>query len=81
MKDLLEYLVKSLATKPEEVAITESNAENMVNFDIQASKEDLGMIIGKSGQTIKAIRRLLVSRAIAENQGLRVNVNIKETQE
>lgn len=78
MKDLLEYIVKSLVSKPEEVNITETNAENMVNFDIQASKEDMGIIIGKAGQTIKAIRRLLVSRAIAENQGIRVNVNIKE---
>ena len=78
MKELLEYIVKSLVSKPEEVIIAEINAENMVNFEIQASKEDMGMIIGKSGQTIKAIRRLLVSRAIAENQGLRVNVNIKE---
>ena len=78
MKELLEYIVKSLVTKPEEVVITETNAENMVNFEIQASKEDMGMIIGKAGQTIKALRRLLVSRAIAENQGIRVNVNIKE---
>ena len=78
MKELLEYIVKSLVTKPEEVVITGTNAENMVNFEIQASKEDMGMIIGKAGQTIKALRRLLVSRAIAENQGIRVNVNIKE---
>lgn len=78
MKELIEYIVKSLVSKPEEVVITESTAENMVNFDIKADKVDMGMIIGKSGQTIKAIRRLLVSRAIAENQNLRVNVTIKE---
>ncbi|MDO8570495.1 MAG: KH domain-containing protein [Candidatus Daviesbacteria bacterium] len=78
MKELLEYIVKNLVSKPEEVEIIESNAENMVNFAIKSAKEDIGMIIGKSGQTIKAIRRLLVSRAIAENQGIRVNVNIQE---
>lgn len=78
MKELLEYIVKNLVTKPKEVVITEDNADNMINFFIQASKEDMGMVIGKAGQTIKAIRRLLVSRAIAENQNLRVNVSIKE---
>lgn len=78
MKELLEYIVKNLVSKPKEVEIIESNAENMVNFAIKSAKEDIGMIIGKSGQTIKAIRRLLVSRAIAENQGIRVNVNIQE---
>ncbi len=78
MKELIEYIVKSLVTKPDEVEITESNTDNMVNFEIKADKVDMGMIIGKAGQTIKAIRRLLVSRAIAENQNLRVNVTIKE---
>lgn len=80
MKDLIDYIVKNLVTKPEEVEITESSADNMVNFSIKSSQEDIGMIIGKSGQTIKAIRRLLVSLAIAENQGVRVNVNIQEVQ-
>lgn len=78
MKDLLDYIVKSLVSKPEEVKIEEETAEGMINFNLTVSPEDMGLIIGKAGQTIKAIRRLLVSRAMSENSHLRVNLNLQE---
>ncbi|KKR81234.1 MAG: hypothetical protein UU73_C0003G0202 [Candidatus Daviesbacteria bacterium GW2011_GWA1_41_61] len=78
MKDLLEYIVKSLVFKPEAVEITEETQDNTLNFNLTIDPEDMGMVIGKSGQTIKAIRRILVTRAIAENSKLRVNVNLQE---
>lgn len=78
MKDLLDYLVKNLVSKPEAVVIKEETSENMLTFNVAVAQEDMGMIIGKAGQTIKALRRLLVARAIAENSNLRVNVNLEE---
>lgn len=78
MKDLLEYIIKSLATKPDLVSITEETQPGMINFKTTISQEDFGIIIGKEGQTIKAIRRLLVVRALAENSNVQVNISLEE---
>lgn len=78
MNELLDYIVKALVSKPGEVKIAEEEAENMVNFTLSVAPEDMGIIIGKAGQTIRAIRKLLVTRAIAENQNIRVNLTLSE---
>lgn len=78
MKNLLEYIVKSLASKPEAVKIEEETLDNVLTFNLTVDPEDMGLIIGKGGQTIKAIRRLLVTRAMAENPDLAVRVNLQE---
>ena len=78
MKDLLEYIVKSLVKKPEEVKILEETEEDGLNLNLTVAPEDMGMVIGKAGQTIRAIRKLLIARAMAENSHLRVNLNLQE---
>lgn len=76
MKDLLNFIVTSLVTKPEEVAIDEQKEEGTINLNLKVDPADMGLIIGKSGQTIRAIRKLLTVRAIAEN--VRVNLQLIE---
>lgn len=67
MKDLLEFIVKSLVTNPDAVNIAEEQTEGSLNYKLGVAPEDMGLIIGKKGQTIRAIRKLLTVRAIAEN--------------
>lgn len=76
MKDLLNFIVTSLVTKPEAVSIDEQNEEGNVTLNLSVDPSDMGLIIGKSGQTIRAIRKLLTVRAIAEN--VRVNLQLTE---
>ena len=76
MKDLLEFIVNSLVTKPEGVSIDEQTDEGNVNLNLTVDPSDMGLIIGKNGQTIRAIRKLLTVRAIAEN--VRVNLTLAE---
>lgn len=76
MKDLLNFIVTSLVSKPELVAIDEQSEDGNVNFILTVDPSDMGLIIGKSGQTIRAIRKLLTVRAIAEN--VRVNLQLSE---
>lgn len=76
MKELLEYIVKSLVTKPEAVAIDEQTDEGNVNLTLTVDPTDMGLIIGKNGATIRAIRKLLTVRAIAEN--VRINLQLFE---
>lgn len=76
MKDLLEYIVQNLVTKPEAVSIDEQNDGGSVNLTLTVDPADMGIIIGKNGQTIRAIRKLLTVRAIAEN--VRINLQLAE---
>ena len=76
MKDLLNFIVTNLVTKPKAVAIEEQNEEGNINLNLTVDPSDMGLIIGKSGQTIRAIRKLLTVRAIAEN--VRVNLQLTE---
>lgn len=76
MKELLEFIVKNLVTKPETVSVEEQSEEGNVNLLLTVDPADMGLIIGKSGQTIRAIRKLLTVRAIAEN--VRINVQLAE---
>ncbi|OGE19412.1 hypothetical protein A3D83_01355 [Candidatus Daviesbacteria bacterium RIFCSPHIGHO2_02_FULL_41_10] len=76
MKDLLNFIVTSLVTKPEAVLIDEQKEEGIINLNLTVDPTDMGLIIGKNGQTIRAIRKLLTVRAIAEN--VRVNLQLTE---
>lgn len=76
MKDLLSYIVTSLVSKPEAVSIDENRDNGNVDLNLTVDPADMGMIIGKNGQTIRAIRKLLTIRAMAEN--VRVNLQLNE---
>lgn len=78
MKDLLEYIVKNLVSQADKVTINEEESEAAINFNLTLDPIDMGIVIGKGGQTIRAIRKLLIVRAMAENQNLRVNVDVQE---
>ncbi|MCK5242931.1 KH domain-containing protein [bacterium] len=63
MKQLIEYLAKSLVEHPEQVQVTvQKNNDNLV-LELKVANEDLGRIIGQKGQTVKAIRQLLTAAA------------------
>lgn len=76
MKDLLNFIITSLVTKPEAVQIDEQLEDGGMNLNLIVDPSDMGLIIGKNGQTIRAIRKLLTVRAIAEN--VRVNLQLVE---
>lgn len=79
MKDLLEYIVKNLVSNPEGVKIDEERVDGNLNLKLSVAPEDMGLIIGKNGQTIQAIRKLLTVRAIAEN--VRVNLQLEDVEQ
>ncbi len=77
MKDLVEYIAKSIVSKPDAVIVEEKETEpGVVELTLTVDPEDMGLIIGKGGQMIKAIRRLLTVRAMAEQ--VRVNLALAE---
>lgn len=72
----LDYVVKALVDKPEEVKITRTVDEMGVLLTLAVGAEDMGKIIGRSGNTAKAIRTLL--RVVGMKNNARVNLKINE---
>lgn len=69
MKELIEFIAKSLVEKPEQVVISEELAEDgSTLIKLAAAQEDMGRIIGKQGRTAKAMRTLLNAKATRENK-------------
>jgi len=72
----LEFVVKALVEKPEDVKITRTVDEMGVLMTLDVNKDDMGKIIGREGNTAKAIRTLL--RVVGMKNNARVNLKINE---
>ena len=59
MKDLIGYIARALVDHPEQVKVTEVEAEQTIVLELRVAKEDMGKVIGKQGRTAQAIRTLL----------------------
>lgn len=59
MKDLIEYIAKSLVDKPDEVSVAEVEGDTVSIIELKVAKNDLGKVIGKQGRTARAIRTIL----------------------
>ena len=59
MKDLIEYIAKSLVDRPEGVTVRETEGEKTTIIELRVSQEDLGKVIGKQGRTARAMRTIL----------------------
>jgi predicted RNA-binding protein YlqC (UPF0109 family) len=68
MKELVQYLAKSLVRNPDAVEVKETQTDDASVFELKAAKEDLGRIIGKQGRTAKSIRTLLNAAASRGNR-------------
>lgn len=75
-KQFLENLVKSLVDHPEAVKINRTVDEMGVLLTLDVHADDMGKIIGRSGNTAKAIRTLL--RVVGMKHDARVNLKINE---
>jgi uncharacterized protein len=72
----LDFVIKALVEKPEEVKIVRTVDEMGVLMTLDVSPGDMGKIIGREGNTAKAIRTLL--RVVGMKNNARVNLKINE---
>jgi uncharacterized protein len=68
MKELIEYVVKTLVDHPDDLRISEIEGERTVVFELRCHPDDVGKVIGKSGKTVGAIRVLLSTVAARQNR-------------
>ncbi len=59
MKELIEYIAKSLVDNPDEVEVSEVGGSVTSVIELKVAKEDLGKVIGKQGRTARAMRTIL----------------------
>lgn len=72
----LEYVVKALVTHPDDIKIKRTVDEMGVLMTLDVNPEDMGKVIGRSGNTAKAIRILL--RVVGMKNNARINLKINE---
>lgn len=74
MKELVEYIAKSLVDNPSAVVVNEVNGEQSIILKLTVAPEDMGKIIGKQGRIAKAIRTVIKAVAIKQNKRVIVEI-------
>ena len=75
-QQFIEYIVKSLVSKPDAVKVDRRIDEKGVLLELTVDAEDLGRVIGKRGATAQSLRTLL--RALGTKNDARYNLKIMD---
>jgi predicted RNA-binding protein YlqC (UPF0109 family) len=76
MKDLIEYVAKTLVSHPEQVEVRESGQGERVRLELMVARDDMGRVIGRGGKVANAIRAIL--RVAAEREGKQATLDVVE---
>ncbi len=63
MRDLVQYISEALVDKPADVKVNVIEGENSIILELKVAADDVGKVIGKGGQTAKALRKILSAAA------------------
>ena len=74
MKELLEFIAKSMVSDPEGVQVEVVEKENLTVFKLHVADDDMGKVIGKQGSIAKAIRTVMKSAGSCENKKVVVDI-------
>ncbi len=74
MTELLNYIIAQIVADPEQIKITREDTEEGIKLNLAVPEEERGMIIGKNGMNIRAIRNLV--SVIARREGKRIMIEI-----
>lgn len=78
MKELIEYIARSLVDDPTQVEVTQVQAGSTTHLELKVAKEDMGRVIGRKGKVAHAMRQLL--RVAAAHRGKRVTLGVVDPQ-
>lgn len=74
MKELVEYIAKSIVNLPDDVVVTEETDEQGIALKLQVADEDKGRVIGKQGRIAEAMRTLLRVKAAKASTKVRLEI-------
>lgn len=75
-QDFIRYIVHSIVDHPDQVSVDRTVDEQGVLLTLSVAAEDMGKVIGREGQTAKAIRTLL--RVVGMKNNARISLKINE---
>ena len=67
MRELVEYIARSLASHPDDVKVTESEEDGQIVLRLEVHAEDKGRVIGRQGRVAQAMRTLIRVAAVKED--------------
>ena len=74
MKELLEFIAKSLVDYPDDVKVEQKGTENSIVLELSVNENDMGKVIGKQGRIAKAIRSVVKAAAAKEDKKVIVDI-------
>ena len=74
MKDLVEYIARSLVDNPDSVHVEESESASTINLELTVADSDMGRVIGRGGRVVNAMRTLV--SVAGDRKGKRVNLEV-----
>ena len=74
MKELVEYIAKSIVNDPNAVSVEEETNEEGITLKLSVADDDKGRIIGKQGQIAQAMRTLLRVKAAKASTRVRLEI-------
>lgn len=75
LKELVEFLAKSLVENAERVTVTENSQGDTVVYKISVDPEDVGKVIGRQGRIAKSIRSVVSAAAYRQNKHVVVDIS------
>jgi hypothetical protein len=76
MKELIEFIARSLVDDPTHVEVRQDKSGNHVHLELRVAREDMGRVIGKSGKVANSMRTLL--KVAASREGKQVTLDVIE---
>ncbi|NTW09313.1 MAG: KH domain-containing protein [Anaerolineaceae bacterium] len=76
MKELIEFIARSLVDDPTQVEVRQDKSGNHVHLELRVAREDMGRVIGKSGKVANSMRTLL--KVAASREGKQVTLDVIE---
>lgn len=74
MKELLEFIAKSMVSDPDGVQVEVVEKESLTVFKLHVADDDMGKVIGKQGRIAKAIRTVMKSAGNRVNKRVVVDI-------
>lgn len=74
MKELVEFLAKSLVDNPDQVIVTQKQRDKTIVLELKVAQVDMGKVIGKSGKIAKAVRTVVNAAAARNNLDVVVDI-------
>ncbi len=76
MKELIEFIARSLVDDPTQVLVNQDKSAGKVRVELRVAKEDMGRVIGKNGRVANSMRVLL--RVAAAREGKQASLDVME---